>query len=173
MYTDAARWKTFFHISFIDLKAIKHTFFITGTTNDSNSSNHVISIATNRTPSKLSFLFVCLFVWSLPSHSRIFHSNGDVTTADEGLQILTNARHSSPMSSEGSLTSHTQCDMGLPFIMVICQDPCHSQLMPSVLQWSYHYQFYDFGLSRPGIEPRAPACEANALPLTHRGGLQA
>ena len=25
-------------------------------------------------------------------------------------------------------------------------------------------------LSRLGIEPRSPACEANALPLRHRGG---
>ena len=30
--------------------------------------------------------------------------------------------------------------------------------------------FYDLSLSRPGIEPRSPACEANALPLRHRGG---
>ena len=29
---------------------------------------------------------------------------------------------------------------------------------------------YDSGLSRPGIEPRSAACEANALPLRHRGG---
>ena len=29
--------------------------------------------------------------------------------------------------------------------------------------------FYDLGLSRPGIEPRSPVNEANALPLGHRG----
>ena len=34
-----------------------------------------------------------LFVWSLSSHSRIFHSYGDVTIAGEGLQISTYARH--------------------------------------------------------------------------------
>ena len=28
----------------------------------------------------------------------------------------------------------------------------------------------DIGLSRPGIEPRFPACKANALPLSHCGG---
>ena len=44
---------------------------------------------------------ICLFVWSLSSHLRIFHSYGDVTIAGEGLQILTNARHSWPLSSEG------------------------------------------------------------------------
>ena len=29
--------------------------------------------------------------------------------------------------------------------------------------------FYHLGLSRPGIESRSPACEANALPLRHNG----
>ena len=29
--------------------------------------------------------------------------------------------------------------------------------------------FNDLGLSRPGIEPRSPACEANVLPLSHHG----
>ena len=71
-------------------------------------------------------LYVCifrLFVWSLSSHSRIFHSDGDVTIAKEGLQILTYAWHSWPLSSEGSLTCHTYCDTGLPFIMLISEDP--------------------------------------------------
>ena len=30
-----------------------------------------------------------LFVWGFSSHSRIFHSNGDVTITSELLQILT------------------------------------------------------------------------------------
>ena len=33
------------------------------------------------------------FFWSFSSHSRMFHSFGDVTIASEGLQILTYARH--------------------------------------------------------------------------------
>ena len=49
------------------------------------------------------------------------------------------ARHSWPLSSEGSLTCHTYYDTGLPFIMVISEDPWHSHLMPSVWQWSCHY----------------------------------
>ena len=85
--------------------------------------------------------FVCLFVWGLSSHSRIFHSHGDVTIAGEGLQILTYARHSWPLSSEGSLTCHTYCDTGLPFKMVISEDPWHSHLLPSVWRWSCHYLF--------------------------------
>ena len=37
----------------------------------------------------------------------------------KGLQILTYARHSWPLSSEGSLACLTYCDTGHPFIMVI------------------------------------------------------
>ena len=111
--------------------------------------------------------FVCLFV-CLSSHSRIFHSYGDVTIAGEGLQILTYARHTWPLSSEDSLTCHTYCDTGLPFIMVMSEDPWHSHQLPSVWQWSFN----DLGLSRPGIEPRSPACEANDLPLRHRKYLE-
>ena len=86
-------------------------------------------------------VFVCLFVWSLSSHSIIFHSYGDVIIAGEGMQILTYDRHLWPMSSEGSLTCHTYCDTDLPFIMVISEDPCHSHLLPSVWQRSCHYLF--------------------------------
>ena len=43
------------------------------------------------------------------------------------------------MSSEGSLTCHTHCNTGLPFVMVISEDPWHSHLMQSVCQWSCHY----------------------------------
>ena len=43
--------------------------------------------------------------------------------------------------SKGSLTCHTYCDTGLPFIMFISEDPWHSHLFPSVWQWSCHYLF--------------------------------
>ena len=39
------------------------------------------------------------------------------------LQILTYARHSWPLSSEGSSACHTDWDTGHPFIMVISEDP--------------------------------------------------
>ena len=45
-----------------------------------------------------------------------FHLYGDVTIADEGLQILTYARS---QSSEGFLACNTYCDTGHPFLMVI------------------------------------------------------
>ena len=42
--------------------------------------------------------------------SRIFHSYGDVIIAGKALQILTYARQSWSLSSEGSWTCHTCCD---------------------------------------------------------------
>ena len=89
----------------------------------------------------LDMFFVWFFI-SLSSHSRTFHSYGDVTITGEGLQILTYARHSWQLSSEGSLTCHSHCDTGLPFIMVISEDPLHSHLLPSVWQWSCRYLFW-------------------------------
>ena len=50
--------------------------------------------------SQFDCLFVCL---GFSSHLRIFHSYGDITIDGEGLQILTYARHSWPLSSESSL----------------------------------------------------------------------
>ena len=38
----------------------------------------------------------------MTGHSRIFHSYGRIITTGEGLQILTDARHSWPLSNEGS-----------------------------------------------------------------------
>ena len=45
----------------------------------------------------------------------------------EELQILNYSHHSWPLSSEGSLASHT-CDMGHPLTMFISKDPSHSHL---------------------------------------------
>ena len=56
-------------------------------------------------------MFVSLF--------GVYHSCEDVTITDEGLQILTYARHSWPLSSERSLACHTYCDREHLFIMVI------------------------------------------------------
>ena len=69
-------------------------------------------------------LFVCLFVClGFSSYSRIFHST-DLTITGKGLHILTCARHSWPLSSEGSLPCYTYFDTGHPSIMVIFEDPC-------------------------------------------------
>ena len=84
---------------------------------------------------------VCLYLWGFASHSRIFHSYVYVTIAGERLQILTYARHSLSLSSEGSLASHTNCETRHPFIMVISEDPWHTHPLPSAWQWRCHYLF--------------------------------
>ena len=66
---------------------------------------------------KIIHVYVCMFVCSF--HSRIFHSYGDVAITGERMQILTNARHVRPLSSEGSLACHTHCDTGHPFIITV------------------------------------------------------
>ena len=115
-------------------------------------------------------LFVCLFVfWSLSSHSIIFHSYGDVIIAGEWLQILTFARHSWLLSSEVSLTGLTHCDTGLPFIMVISEDPWHSYLLPSVWHWRCHYLF--LRLRPVATGDRTPISRVRGGTLRHRGGL--
>ena len=106
--------------------------------------------------------FVCL---DFLSHSRIFHSFGDVIIAGEELQILTYGRHSWPFSSEGSLACHTYCDTEHPFIMVISEDPWDSHLMPSVLQWSC---LNDLRLSRLGfVHPTFRLRSEYSKPLRH------
>ena len=74
-----------------------------------------------------------LFVYlHFSSHSRIFHSFGGVTITDEGVQILTYARHSWSLSSEGSLVCHTYCDTGRPFMMLVSDNKWHLLLLPTV-----------------------------------------
>ena len=82
------------------------------------------------------FIFVCLFVVYRPT--REFFTQMDTSPFPV---ILTYAQHFWKLSSEGSLTCHIHCDTGLPFIMVISEDPWHSHLLPSVWQWSCHTLF--------------------------------
>ena len=111
------------------------------------------------------FLLVCLFVWSLASNSWIFKPYGNFTIASEGLQTLTYARHSWSFSSE-----ENYFDTGLHFIMVISEDPWLHTCCRAFDSWAFTACFYDLGLSRPGIEPRTPACKASAQPLHPCGG---
>ena len=94
-----------------------------------NGNKKAERVVTLKCKEFVSFLFVFLFFLS---HSKIFHSYGDVTIAGEGLQIFTYVRHSWPLSSGGPLAFHTHCDTGHPFIMVISEDPGHLLLMLSV-----------------------------------------
>ena len=97
------------------------------------------------------FVIYFFFVWDLSSHSKNFHSYGDVTILGEGLQILTNARHSWAVIIEGFLACHTHCDTGHPYFMVISEDPRHLHLFPSVWQWSCHYLFLRLRIVAAGI----------------------
>ena len=67
---------------------------------------------------------VCLFAL-LGCLSRIFHSH-----CCEGQQILSYARHSWQLSSEGPFACHTYCDTRHPLIMI--EDPWHPHQLPSV-----------------------------------------
>ena len=64
------------------------------------------------------------------------------------LKILIYARHSWPLSSEGSLACHTYCDTGHPFIMVISEDQRHSPFSSEAVTFC----FYDWSPSRLGFE---------------------
>ena len=123
---------------------------------------------------QISSTFFFLFVCSFSSHQKIFHSVGEVTFTGEGLQILTYARHWWPLSSEGCLACHTYCDTRHPFIMVISQDPRHSNLLASVWQWScWHVNtcFKDLSLSQLWFEhPTFHSRVERSNPLRHRRG---
>ena len=56
-------------------------------------------------PMALCGWFICLIVVFHPTQ-EFFYSYGDATITGEGLQILTYAWHSWPLSSEGSLACH-------------------------------------------------------------------
>ena len=83
------------------------------------------------------------FLWGITSHSIIFQSYGDVTITGKELQILTYARHSLPLSCEGSWACHTYCNMGHPFIMVISEHPWHSRLLPRIGSGAVTTWFYE------------------------------
>ena len=69
---------------------------------------------------------------------------GDVIITGKGFQILICTRHLWPLRSER--VCHTYySDTGHPFIMVISEDPWHSNLLPRVWQWSCHYLFLRLG----------------------------
>ena len=87
-------------------------------------------------------MFVCLFVYlefivPLENFSLIWRRKHCRWRAE----ILIFARHSWPLSGEGSLTFHTFCNTGLPLIIVTSDDPWHTNLLPSVWQWICHYLF--------------------------------
>ena len=88
------------------------------------------------------------------------------TIGGGGLQILTYARYSWPLSSEGSLACYTHCSRGIHLKVVLSENPRLSHLFLSVWQWSCHYLFVFLRLGSvvAGIwTPNLFACDANAL----------
>ena len=105
---------------------------------------------------------VCFFVWSLSSHSRVFHSNGDVTITGERLKILTNVRRSWPLSNEDNLACHTYCDTGHSFIWSSSRTRETHICCREFISGDYITCFNDIGLSR--LEFKHPTFRmANAL----------
>ena len=99
----------------------------------------------------VTMVYVICFL-SFSSHSWNFHSYGDVSITGEGLQILTYARHSCPLNSEGSLACHTYCDTAHPFIMVISWTRDTQTCNRAFSGGAVTICFYDLGLSRMGFE---------------------
>ena len=93
-----------------------------------------------------------LIVYCLSSHSRIFHSYGDVTITGERLQILTYTRRLRPLSSEGSLACHTCCDTGHPFLRSSPRTRDIHTCCRAFGSGTVTTCVNDLGLSRPGFE---------------------
>ena len=120
---------------------------------------------------------VCLCVWGLSSHSRIFHSYGDVTIAGdprEGLQNLTLLGiHGHSAVIEGSLACHICCDTMHQFIVVISEDLWHTYCR-AFSSGAVTTCFYDLGLSRLGFEHTTFSSRGqHSSTLCHRRGLTA
>ena len=89
------------------------------------------------------------------SHWKVAESRLSAKT-EMWVIFLYYARHSWLLSSEDSLTCHTHGDTGLPFIMVITEDPWQSHLLPSVWQWSCDYMYLFKGLGSVVTADRIP-----------------
>ena len=69
------------------------------------------------------------------SEMNNINSHGDIHVKNFRVgqkKFLTSARHSWPLSNDGSLACHTYCDTGHPFIMFISEDPWDSHLLLSI-----------------------------------------
>ena len=107
------------------------------------------------------------------SHSIIFHSYEDVTITGEELRIFTNIRHSSPLSSEGSLACHIYCDHEAS--VYNCHLRGHVTLTPVAkrlaMELSLFLRLRSIGLSRLGFEHQTFHLRGQrSNRLRHRGG---
>ena len=83
-------------------------------------------------------LFVCMFVWSCKSNSRIFHSYGDFVITDDQFTNFDLLSILMVIEQWGLFNVHVTSAT-----MVISVATRHSNLLPSVWQWICHYFFND------------------------------
>ena len=122
---------------------------------------------------KVVCLFVdCLLVWRFSSHSRFFHSYGDVTISGKGLQMLTYAWHSWILRSEGILACYIYCDTG--HSMIKWSSPSTRDTHTYCRAFSsgaFTTCLYDLGLSGLGSEhPTFRLRDERSYRLPHRCG---
>ena len=100
------------------------------------------------------YLFVCVFVWVLSSHLRIFLTFGDVTINAGSLQMLTYTRyvHVWPLSSEGSLSCNTEHESSVCNYHL--RGPVTLAPIAEHLTMELSLPVYDLGLSQLGFEHR-------------------
>ena len=93
------------------------------------------------------FCLFCLFGVNGPIREFFTH----VETSPLPVQIMTYARHSWTLSSEGSLACHTYCDRGHPFITVISKDRDTQTYCRAFSSGTVTTCFYDLGISWLGF----------------------
>ena len=106
------------------------------------------------------FKFFCLFggFWS-----PFFQSFGNITITGERLHNLTYAL----MATE---QWGFYCVTGQSFIMIIYENPCHSNLLPSVWQWRGHYLFWKQKSAPTGYRIPISRRKMSVLQLSHGSG---
>lgn len=104
-----------------------------------------------------------MFAWGITctstSNSRMFHSYADVTPLP-----VKCCKFGAAYCHEHWGFFTLQHILWHTFVMIISEDSWHSHLLQKVWQWSCRYLVLRLSLSRPVIEPRPPAYEANTLP---------
>ena len=113
----------------------------------------------------IKFIIETFFCFCFTSHSRIFHSYGDVTSNFHLFSALMT------IEQWGFFMLHLLWHRSSVYNAHLWEYVTHTSCRASG-SGAVTTRFSDFGLSRPGIEPRCPACEANALPLCHDGCLK-
>ena len=111
------------------------------------------------------FLFVCLYGVLRPTRETF--TNMETSPLPSYFDLSSAHIATQP---GGFFRVHTYCDTGHPFIMVISEDPCQSQLFQSAQQSTRHFLLLQLPVCRGWYSNiQTSACETN---LVHqRGGM--